>query len=57
MTIVLNHFIVPARDRGVSARFFADMMGLMVSPQEGRFIPVRVNADLTEMFTRVTPAS
>ena len=28
MTIVLNHTIVPARDKVAAARFFADIFGL-----------------------------
>ena len=28
MTIILNHTIVPARDKVTAARFFADIFGL-----------------------------
>jgi predicted enzyme related to lactoylglutathione lyase len=35
MTIVLNHTIVPARDKEASAQFFADIFGLKVEPDVG----------------------
>ena len=49
MTITLNHTIVPARDKGASAKFFADIFGL----KRGRatyFAPVKVNKSLTLLF-------
>ncbi|WP_280459690.1 VOC family protein [Nocardia carnea] len=58
MTIVLNHTIVPATDKHGSATFFAELMGLSVSPPAGPFVPVRVNDDLTLDFddrSRVEP--
>ena len=51
MTIVLNHTIVPARDKKASARFFAQVFGLSLVGQDGHFAPVRVNASLTLLFS------
>ena len=50
MTITLNHTIVPARDKEASARFFADIFGLMYEGASGHFAPVRVNESLTLDF-------
>jgi catechol 2,3-dioxygenase-like lactoylglutathione lyase family enzyme len=47
MAIILNHTIVPARDKDVSARFFAKMFGLQYDGTGGHFAPVRVNDTLT----------
>lgn len=49
MTIVLNHTIVPARDKEASARFFADLFGLHYQ-SGGHFVQVRVNDTLTLDF-------
>ena len=35
MAIVLDHTIVPAKDKVASAAFFADIFGLTVKPGEG----------------------
>jgi catechol 2,3-dioxygenase-like lactoylglutathione lyase family enzyme len=48
--IVLDHTIVPARDKEVSARFFAEIMGLEYEGPHGHFAPVRVNETLTLDF-------
>jgi catechol 2,3-dioxygenase-like lactoylglutathione lyase family enzyme len=50
MAILLNHTIVPARDKVASARFFAQMFGLQVDRPMGHFAPVRVNETLTLDF-------
>jgi catechol 2,3-dioxygenase-like lactoylglutathione lyase family enzyme len=52
MTIVLNHTIVPARDKVASARFFARIFGLdfKKATGHGHFAPVRVNDGLTLLF-------
>ena len=50
MAITLNHTIVPARDKEASARFFADIFGLMYEGASGHFAPVRVNESLTLDF-------
>jgi hypothetical protein len=48
MTIILNHTIVPARDKVAAAHFFADTFGLDFDEQQsGHFAPVRVNETLT----------
>jgi catechol 2,3-dioxygenase-like lactoylglutathione lyase family enzyme len=50
MTIVLDHTIVPSRDKEASARFFAQIMGLRYEGPSGHFAPVRVNESLTFDF-------
>lgn len=51
MTIRLDHTIVPAKDKKASARFFAEIFGLTVSPRPGYFAQVRVNESLTLDFS------
>ena len=50
MSIVLDHTIVPARDKEVSARFFARIFGLEYKGPVSHFAPVRVNDTLTIDF-------
>ncbi len=50
MTIELDHTIVPARDKEVSARFFARIFGLPYDGPQSHFAPVRVNDRLTLDF-------
>ncbi|TCO49784.1 VOC family protein [Actinocrispum wychmicini] len=50
MTVLLNHMIVPATDKQVSAEFLARLLGLPVGAPAGPFVPVPVNADLTMDF-------
>ena len=50
MAIVLDHTIVPARDKEASARFFAEIMGLRYEGLHGHFAPVHVNDSLTFGF-------
>ena len=50
MAIILNHTIVPARDKEASARFFAEIFGLKYEGSSGHFAPVRVNETLTLDF-------
>ena len=50
MPIVLDHTIVPARDKEASARFFAQMFGLEYKGANGHFAPVYVNDSLTFDF-------
>ena len=50
MAIVLDHTIVPARDKEASARFFAQVFGLRYDGVRGHFAPVRVNESLTFDF-------
>ena len=50
--IVLNHTIVPARDKRASARFFADVFGLPFNEHADHFAPVKVNDTLTLLFAQ-----
>ena len=50
MAIILNHTIVPARDKEASAGFFARIFGLTVGGPLGHFAPVQVNDTLTLDF-------
>jgi catechol 2,3-dioxygenase-like lactoylglutathione lyase family enzyme len=50
MTIILNHTIVPARDKDAAARFFANIFGLAYRGPGEHFAPVRVNDTLTLLF-------
>ena len=50
MVILLDHTIVPARDKEASARFFARIFGLTYDGPHGHFAPVRVNDTLTFDF-------
>src|SRR5467141_2886054 len=50
MTIVLDHTIVPARDKEESARFFAGIFGLAYQGPVSHFAPVRINETLTIDF-------
>jgi catechol 2,3-dioxygenase-like lactoylglutathione lyase family enzyme len=50
MAIVLDHTIVPAKDKHASANFFAEIFGLTVKPGQGHFAQVQVNERLTFDF-------
>ena len=50
MAIILNHTIVPAHDKELSARFFAQIFGLPYAGIDGHFAPVHVNETLTFDF-------
>ena len=50
MAIVLDHTIVPAKDKLASAKFFAEIFGLTVKPGQGHFAQVQVNESLTFDF-------
>jgi catechol 2,3-dioxygenase-like lactoylglutathione lyase family enzyme len=50
MAIVLDHTIVPAKDRIASANFFAEIFGLTVKPGQGPFAQVQINESLTFDF-------
>ena len=54
MSIVLDHTIVPARDKEESARFFARIFGLRYEGTVSHFAPVRVNETLTLDFDTET---
>lgn len=49
MAIMLNHTIVPARDKAAAAKFFAEIFGLKRG-RSGHFAPVKVNKTLTLLF-------
>ena len=51
MAIVLNHTIVPARDKQAAARLFAQLFGLSYAGGGGHFAPVKVNDALTFLFS------
>ena len=54
MTIILNHAVVPARDKVAAARFFARITGLDFKEASDHFAPVRVNETLTLLFNEDT---
>jgi catechol 2,3-dioxygenase-like lactoylglutathione lyase family enzyme len=54
MAIVLDHTIVPARDKELSARFLARILGLRYEGPLSHFAPVRVNDTLTLDFDNDT---
>src|SRR5882757_3192798 len=54
MTIILNHTIVPVRDKTASARFFAELFGLKCEPVD-YFAPVRLNDQMTLLFSDESP--
>ena len=50
MPILLDHTIVPAKDKLAAAKFFAEIFGLNVKAGEGYFAQVQVNDSLTFDF-------
>jgi catechol 2,3-dioxygenase-like lactoylglutathione lyase family enzyme len=50
MALILDHTIVPAYDKGASARFFAHIFGLKYEGPVEHFAPVQVNETLTFDF-------
>jgi catechol 2,3-dioxygenase-like lactoylglutathione lyase family enzyme len=50
LAIILDHTIVPAKDKAASAKFFAEIFGLTVKPGQGHFAQVQVNDSLTLDF-------
>ena len=50
MAIILNHTIVPARDKVEAAKFFAEIFGLPFDGLKRHFAPVQVNDALTLDF-------
>ena len=50
MAIVLDHTIVPTKDKIASAEFFAEIFGLKVKPGQGHFAQVQINENLTFDF-------
>jgi catechol 2,3-dioxygenase-like lactoylglutathione lyase family enzyme len=54
MAIVLDHTIVPARDKEASARFLARILGLRYEGAVSHFAPLKVNDTLTLDFDNDT---
>ena len=50
MAIVLDHTIVPARDKEASARFLARILGLTFAGGVSHFAPLKINDTLTLDF-------
>ena len=50
MAIVLDHTIVPAHDKELSARFLARILGLRYEGPVSHFAPVHINETLTLDF-------
>jgi catechol 2,3-dioxygenase-like lactoylglutathione lyase family enzyme len=53
MAIELNHTIVPAYDKELSAQFFSAVFGLKYAGSTGHFAALRVNETLTFDFENV----
>ncbi|RAY11012.1 VOC family protein [Actinomadura craniellae] len=47
MAVLLDHIIVPARNKRVSAEFLAGILGVEAGEQTGPFIPVRTGNGVT----------
>jgi catechol 2,3-dioxygenase-like lactoylglutathione lyase family enzyme len=56
VSIELNHTIVHARDKDVSARFLAGILDLPVGAEWGPFLPVVLSNGVTLDFVDVGPA-
>jgi|SRR6516164_8272814 len=53
MSVELNHTIIPAKDKWVSAKFLADILNLQAGPEWGHFVPVKTaNAVTLDFDTR-----
>src|SRR5438309_10382694 len=50
MSVELNHTIIPANDKWVSAKFLADILNLEAGPEWGHFAPVRTSNGVTPDF-------
>lgn len=50
MAVILDHTIVPARNKIASAQFFARIFGLAYDGLHSHFAPVKVNESLTLDF-------
>ncbi|GAA5016718.1 VOC family protein [Actinopolymorpha pittospori] len=50
MTVELNHIIVPAHDKHISARFLADVLGLEAGMEIGPFVQLQVDNGVTLDF-------
>src|SRR4030088_1071 len=53
MSVELNHTIIPAKDKWVSAKFLADILNLEAGPEWGHFVPVKtINGVTLDFDTR-----
>src|SRR5437899_11824648 len=50
MAVDLNHTIIPAKDKWVSAKFLADILNLEAGPEWGHFVPVKTANGVTLDF-------
>src|ERR1700746_896154 len=50
MSVELNHTIIPAKDKWVSAKFLADILDLEAGPEWGHFFPVKTANGVTLDF-------
>src|SRR5205814_9810401 len=50
MSVELNHTIIPANDKWVSAKFLAGILNLEAGPEWGHFAPVRSANGVTLAF-------
>ena len=50
MSVELNHTIIPAKDKWVSAKFLADILNLEAEPEGGHFVPVKTANGVTLDF-------
>ena len=50
MSVELNHTIVPAKDKWVSAKFLADILNLEAGPEWGHFVPIKTANGVTLDF-------
>ena len=50
MSVELNHIIIYAKDKRVSARFLADVLGLTPEPDWGGFVPLKTGNGVTLDF-------
>ena len=57
MAIQLNHTIVLARDNEVSAKFYADLLGVKIAGRLGPFVAVSLDNDVTLDFMSAGDAS
>ena len=50
MSVELNHTIIPAKDKWVSAKFLADILNLEAGPEWGHFVPIKTANGVTLDF-------
>ena len=50
MSVALNHTIIPARDKWVSARFLAFVLDLPAGPEWAHFVPINLGNGVTLDF-------